>query len=203
MIHTDFEKGYIRAQTIAYEDYIRLGGEAGARDAGKLRAEGKESESPSHWALASAAVEPGVKLAEACAAPALEAAAAVRSYFVNGAHETARFRLDDERRAVSALHAHEALVADEDGERARSVVHAIVIAPEDADVRVDLGEAARPAREALGDVRADLDRAHAYSRTATCVRALSSSSHFFFARSRTSLCSRFIISGFAASKPAS
>ena len=42
VIHTDFEKGYIRAQTIAYEDYIRLGGEAGARDAGKLRAEGKE-----------------------------------------------------------------------------------------------------------------------------------------------------------------
>ena len=42
VIHTDFEKGYIRAQTIAYEDYVRLGGEAGARDAGKLRAEGKE-----------------------------------------------------------------------------------------------------------------------------------------------------------------
>jgi hypothetical protein len=42
VIHTDFEKGYIRAQTIAYEDYIRLGGEAGARDAGKLRAEGKD-----------------------------------------------------------------------------------------------------------------------------------------------------------------
>ena len=39
MIHPDFEKGYIRAQTIAYEEYIRLGGEAGARDAGKLRAE--------------------------------------------------------------------------------------------------------------------------------------------------------------------
>jgi len=42
VIHTDFEKGYIRAQTIAYEDYIRLGGESGARDAGKLRAEGKD-----------------------------------------------------------------------------------------------------------------------------------------------------------------
>ena len=42
VIHTDFEKGYIRAQTIASEDYVRLGGEAGARDAGKLRAEGKE-----------------------------------------------------------------------------------------------------------------------------------------------------------------
>jgi GTP-binding protein YchF len=42
VIHTDFEKGYIRAQTIAYEDYVRLNGEAGARDAGKLRAEGKE-----------------------------------------------------------------------------------------------------------------------------------------------------------------
>ena len=42
VIHTDFEKGYIRAQTIAYEDYVRLGGEAGARDAGKLRAEGKD-----------------------------------------------------------------------------------------------------------------------------------------------------------------
>ena len=42
VIHTDFEKGFIRAETIAYEDYVRLGGEAGARDAGKLRSEGKE-----------------------------------------------------------------------------------------------------------------------------------------------------------------
>lgn len=42
VIHTDFERGFIRAETIAYDDYIRLGGEAGARDAGKLRLEGKE-----------------------------------------------------------------------------------------------------------------------------------------------------------------
>jgi GTP-binding protein YchF len=42
VIHTDFEKGFIRAETIAYEDYVRLNGEAGARDAGKLRLEGKE-----------------------------------------------------------------------------------------------------------------------------------------------------------------
>src|SRR5579863_174076 len=42
VIHTDFEKGFIRAETIAYEDYVRLGGEAGACDAGKLRAEGKD-----------------------------------------------------------------------------------------------------------------------------------------------------------------
>ena len=42
VIHTDFEKGFIRAETIAYEDYVRLKGEAGARDAGKLRQEGKE-----------------------------------------------------------------------------------------------------------------------------------------------------------------
>jgi len=41
-IHTDFERGFIRAETIAYEDFITLGGEAGARDAGKLRQEGKE-----------------------------------------------------------------------------------------------------------------------------------------------------------------
>jgi GTP-binding protein YchF len=41
-IHTDFERGFIRAETIAYEDYIALGGEAGARDAGKLRQEGKD-----------------------------------------------------------------------------------------------------------------------------------------------------------------
>ncbi len=41
-IHTDFEKGFIRAETIAYEDYIALNGEAGARDAGKLRLEGKD-----------------------------------------------------------------------------------------------------------------------------------------------------------------
>ena len=41
-IHTDFERGFIRGETIAYDDYIALGGEAGARDAGKLRQEGKE-----------------------------------------------------------------------------------------------------------------------------------------------------------------
>ncbi|HBH36858.1 MAG TPA: redox-regulated ATPase YchF [Curvibacter sp.] len=42
VIHTDFEKGYIRAQTIAFEDYIAYKGEQGAKDAGKMRAEGKE-----------------------------------------------------------------------------------------------------------------------------------------------------------------
>lgn len=42
VIHTDFEKGFIRAETIAYDDYVTLGGESGARDAGKLRLEGKE-----------------------------------------------------------------------------------------------------------------------------------------------------------------
>jgi GTP-binding protein YchF len=42
VIHTDFEKGFIRAETIAYDDYVRLNGEAGARDAGKLRLEGKD-----------------------------------------------------------------------------------------------------------------------------------------------------------------
>lgn len=42
VIHTDFEKGFIRAETIAYPDYVALKGEAGAREAGKLRLEGKE-----------------------------------------------------------------------------------------------------------------------------------------------------------------
>jgi ribosome-binding ATPase len=41
VIHGDFERGFIRAETIAYDDYIALGGEAGAREAGKLRIEGK------------------------------------------------------------------------------------------------------------------------------------------------------------------
>ena len=41
-IHTDFEKGFIRAETIAYDDYVSLGGEGPAREAGKLRQEGKE-----------------------------------------------------------------------------------------------------------------------------------------------------------------
>ena len=41
-IHTDFEKGFIRAETIAYDDYVALGGETGSREAGKLRQEGKE-----------------------------------------------------------------------------------------------------------------------------------------------------------------
>ena len=42
VIHTDFEKGFIRAETITYADYVAFGGEAGARDAGKLRLEGKD-----------------------------------------------------------------------------------------------------------------------------------------------------------------
>jgi GTP-binding protein YchF len=42
VIHTDFEKGFIRAETISYNDYVSYKGEAGARDAGKLRLEGKE-----------------------------------------------------------------------------------------------------------------------------------------------------------------
>ena len=42
VIHGDFERGFIKAETVAYEDYVAAGGEAGARDAGKLRQEGKE-----------------------------------------------------------------------------------------------------------------------------------------------------------------
>jgi len=42
VIHTDFERGYIRAQTIAFEDFIGFKGEQGAKDAGKMRSEGKE-----------------------------------------------------------------------------------------------------------------------------------------------------------------
>ncbi|MCE2992208.1 MAG: redox-regulated ATPase YchF [Candidatus Jidaibacter sp.] len=42
VIHTDFEKGFIRAETVAFDDYIKYNGETGARDAGKLRLEGKE-----------------------------------------------------------------------------------------------------------------------------------------------------------------
>ena len=41
-IHSDFERGFIRAETIAYDDYVALDGESGARDAGKLRQEGKD-----------------------------------------------------------------------------------------------------------------------------------------------------------------
>lgn len=42
VIHSDFEKGFIRAETIAYEDYLKFGGEVGAKEAGKMRLEGKE-----------------------------------------------------------------------------------------------------------------------------------------------------------------
>jgi GTP-binding protein YchF len=42
VIHTDFEKGFIRAETIGFDDYVTLNGEAGAKDAGKMRLEGKE-----------------------------------------------------------------------------------------------------------------------------------------------------------------
>ena len=41
-IHTDFERGFIRAETIAYDDFITFGGETGAKDAGKMRSEGKD-----------------------------------------------------------------------------------------------------------------------------------------------------------------
>ena len=41
-IHTDFERGFIRAETIAFDDYLACGGETGAKDAGKMRSEGKE-----------------------------------------------------------------------------------------------------------------------------------------------------------------
>ena len=42
VIHTDFERGFIRAQTIAYDDFIQYKGEQGAKEAGKMRAEGKD-----------------------------------------------------------------------------------------------------------------------------------------------------------------
>jgi ribosome-binding ATPase YchF (GTP1/OBG family) len=42
VIHTDFERGFIRAQTIAYDDFVTLGGEVAAKEAGKARDEGKE-----------------------------------------------------------------------------------------------------------------------------------------------------------------
>ena len=42
VIHSDFERGFIKAEVISYDDYIALGGEKGAREAGKLRMEGKD-----------------------------------------------------------------------------------------------------------------------------------------------------------------
>jgi ribosome-binding ATPase len=42
VIHTDFERGFIRAETITYDDYVAFGGEVGARDAGRMRLEGKD-----------------------------------------------------------------------------------------------------------------------------------------------------------------
>jgi ribosome-binding ATPase YchF (GTP1/OBG family) len=42
VIHTDFEKGFIRAEVIAFDDFIRCGGEAGAKEKGLMRLEGKE-----------------------------------------------------------------------------------------------------------------------------------------------------------------
>ena len=41
-IHTDFEKGFIRAEVVSYEDYVNAGSELKAREAGKLRVEGKD-----------------------------------------------------------------------------------------------------------------------------------------------------------------
>ncbi|MGI9559299.1 MAG: DUF933 domain-containing protein, partial [Thermodesulfobacteriota bacterium] len=44
VIHSDFEKGFIRAETIKYEDFVGAGSEAAAREAGKMRSEGKDYE---------------------------------------------------------------------------------------------------------------------------------------------------------------
>ena len=41
-VHTDFERGFIRAETIAFEDYVAFGGERGAKDAGRMRVEGRD-----------------------------------------------------------------------------------------------------------------------------------------------------------------
>jgi ribosome-binding ATPase YchF (GTP1/OBG family) len=42
VIHSDFERGFIKAETISYDDYVTLGGEQGAKEAGRLRMEGKD-----------------------------------------------------------------------------------------------------------------------------------------------------------------
>ncbi len=42
VIHNDFEKGFIKAEVISYEDFVKFGGEAKCKDAGKLRLEGKD-----------------------------------------------------------------------------------------------------------------------------------------------------------------
>ena len=42
VIHTDFQKGFIRAETVSYDEFVACGGEAKAREAGRLRLEGKE-----------------------------------------------------------------------------------------------------------------------------------------------------------------
>ena len=42
VIHTDFERGFIRAETIAYDDFVACGGESGAKEAGKMRVEGRD-----------------------------------------------------------------------------------------------------------------------------------------------------------------
>ena len=41
MIHTDFERGFIRAEVVSYDDFVQYNGEQGAKEAGKMRAEGK------------------------------------------------------------------------------------------------------------------------------------------------------------------
>ena len=42
IIHSDFERGFIRAETISYDDYVKFGGEQGCKEAGKMRSEGKD-----------------------------------------------------------------------------------------------------------------------------------------------------------------
>ena len=42
MIHSDFERGFIRAETIAFDDFLACGGETGAKEAGRMRSEGKD-----------------------------------------------------------------------------------------------------------------------------------------------------------------
>src|SRR5262249_15693623 len=134
-----------------------------------------------------------VPLAPAGPAAPREGAAHVGAHLVDGADE-AWPRLDSQRRTASLVEAHVAAVAEEVGERSRMAIHAIPVAAEDAPVRRERGEAARPAGGALRGVFP-----HRYSRTSRCVRDLSSSSHLRLAFSRISVWSRWSISCRAAS----
>ena len=127
VIHSDFERGFIRAETIAYDDYVTLGGEAGARDAGKMRLEGKDyvvaDGDVMHFRFATSRLSASaIATARVTSADAVADGAEV---LVDAEHDQHEFR-DDAREHDADQHADQ---AGDDHEQRRERVRRIIASP--------------------------------------------------------------------------